>query len=83
MHSRGVDSHQRIQVVEFQECSAYARQDATVMCLDMDIATHYVFSDMWKGSKLSTGNYCMWLCSETVCFNVVDVRCKEGTKKLF
>ena len=29
-----------IQVVEFQECSTHARQDATGMCLYMDIATY-------------------------------------------
>ena len=38
-HWRWVEPHQLIPVVEFQECSTYMRQEATVMCLYADIAT--------------------------------------------
>ena len=64
VRSRSVDPHQCIQVVEFQECSAYARQDATVMCTYTDIATNYVLSHFWNGLKLSAENYRMWLYRE-------------------
>ena len=33
------EPHQCIQVVEFQECSTHARQDATVTCLCTDTVT--------------------------------------------
>ena len=41
-----VSSHQLIQVVEFQECSIHARQDATIMCLYVEIATWNVYYDV-------------------------------------
>ena len=36
---RWVEPYQLIPVVEFQECSTHARQDATVMCLYAEVAT--------------------------------------------
>ena len=45
--------------MEFQKCSAYARQDATVMYLYTDNVTYYVYNNMHKGLKLSMGNYAL------------------------
>ena len=56
-----VNPCQRIQVVSFQVCSAFVRQDAIIMCLHTNTATHCVFGHVYKGSKLSMGNYCTWL----------------------
>ena len=39
--------------MEFQECSTYVRQDAMVMCLFMNFATHYVYNHVHNGLKLS------------------------------
>ena len=61
LRTSGVDPHQRIQVVEFQECSAYARLDVMVMCLYIDVVTYYVYSHVHNGLKLSVENYCTWL----------------------
>ena len=36
---RRVDPYRRIQVLEFQECSTHARQEATVMCQYTESAT--------------------------------------------
>ena len=50
--------YQRIQVVEFQKCSAYARLlgcDGRVPYTN--IATRYVYNHVRKGLKVSAGNY--------------------------
>ena len=44
-----------MQVVQFREGSTCTRQDVTVVCLCVDIATYYIFSHVRNGSKLSTG----------------------------
>ena len=60
VRSHWVDPHQCIQIVQFQECSAHARHDATVMCT-YGYCENYVLSHMLNGFKLSAENYCMWL----------------------
>ena len=46
--SRWVDPHRCIQVMEFQEYSAYVRQDATVMCLCMNCGiSHLQWLAQW------------------------------------
>ena len=44
-----IDPHLQIQVVEFQDYSTYARQDAMVMCLYTDTAIYYVYNHMHEG----------------------------------
>ena len=63
----------RIQVVEFQECSNYKRQDSMATWPYMDMVTHYIFSHMCNDLKLSTGNYHVWFCSKST-----EIKCNEN-----
>ena len=72
VRSHWVDPHQCIQALKFHDCSAYVRQDETVMYQYTDIVTHCIFRHVCKDLKLNAGNYCIGYTVKTVCSHNTD-----------